>query len=115
MTTSVKDEPCDTDDNSVTYSGSNDDNQSATRKKPGLLLTTGGNFSNESINDNRTSLNNASTYKWLHQAFRSLIPPQPQINDVELTMQQSSSSPQSSKNKNLYFNLNLFVPFSFND
>jgi hypothetical protein len=104
MTASVKGEPCDTDDNSVNYSGNNDDNQSATRKKPGLLLTTGGNSSNELINDNRTSLNNSSTYKWLHQAFRSLIPSQSQINDVELTRQQNSSSPQSSKNKNLYFN-----------
>ena len=101
MTLSVKDEPCDTDDNSVTYSGNNDDNQSATRKKPGLLLTTGGNSSNELINDNRTSLNNSSTYKWLHQAFRSIVPPQSQINDVELTMQQNSTSPQSSKKKYL--------------
>jgi len=103
MAASVKGEPCDTDDNSVNYSGNNDDNQSATRKKPGLLLTTGGTSSNESINDNRISLNNASTYKWLHQAFRSLIPSQSQsqINDVELAMQQNSSSPQSSKNKNL--------------
>jgi hypothetical protein len=91
----VKDEPCDTDDNSVTYNGSNDDNQLMTRKKPGLLLTTGGNSSNELINDNKTSLNNASTYKWLHQAFRSLIPPQSQNNELELTIQQNSSSPQS--------------------
>ncbi|CAF0808247.1 unnamed protein product [Adineta steineri] len=96
MAISIKDEPCDTDDNSVTYSSSNDDDkQSVTKKKHGLLLTTGGNSSNELINDNRSSLNNSSTYKWLHQAFRSLIPPQSQINDVELTTQQNSTSPQS--------------------
>ena len=93
MTVSVKDEPCDTDDNSVTHSGSNDDNQSVTKKKAGLLLTTGGNSSNELSNDNRTPLSNSSTYKWLHQAFRSMMPPQSQINDIELTMQQNSTSP----------------------
>jgi hypothetical protein len=93
----VKDELGDTDENSITYSINNDDNQSATRKRSGLLLTTGGNRSNEVSNNNRTSTSNSSTYKWLHQAFRSMIPPQSQINDVELTMQQNSSSPQSSK------------------
>jgi hypothetical protein len=93
MTIPVKDEPCDTDDNSV----NNDDNQSTTRKKSRLLLTTGGNCSNELINDNKISLGNSSTYKWLHQAFRSLMPSQLQNNDVELTMQQNSSSSQSSK------------------
>ncbi len=107
MTVPVKDDLCDTDDNNVAYSGSNDDNQSSTRKKSGLLLTTGGNSSNETINDNKTSLNNSSAYKWIHQAFRSLIPPQSQINDVELTIQQNSSSPQPSKNKNIY-HLNIF-------
>ncbi|CAF4658402.1 unnamed protein product [Rotaria sp. Silwood1] len=92
MTTSVKDEPCDTDDNSVTYSTINDDNQLTTWKKPELLLKTGGNLSNESINDNRTSLTNSSTYKWLHQAFRSLMPSQLQMNDIDITMQQSPQS-----------------------
>ncbi|CAF5052650.1 unnamed protein product, partial [Rotaria socialis] len=61
-------------------------------KKPGLLLKTGGNLSNESTNDNRTSLNNSSTYKWLHQVFRSLIPGQLQINDIDITMQHSPQS-----------------------
>ncbi|CAF1055609.1 unnamed protein product [Rotaria sordida] len=90
---SIKDEPCDTDDNSVTYNTINDDNQSITWKKPGLLLNTGGNnHSNESINDNRTSLTNSSTYKWLHQTFRSLMPTQSQMNDIEITMQQSPQS-----------------------
>ncbi|CAF1126642.1 unnamed protein product [Rotaria sordida] len=90
---SIKDEPCDTDDNSVTYNTIKDDNQSITWKKPGLLLNTGGNnHSNESINDNRTSLTNSSTYKWLHQTFRSLMPTQSQMNDIEITMQQSPQS-----------------------
>ncbi|CAF2493590.1 unnamed protein product [Rotaria sp. Silwood2] len=92
MTTSVKDEPCDTDDNCATYNTVNDDNQSTTWKKPGLLLKTGGNLSNESTNENRTSITNSSTYKWLHQAFRSLIPSQSQMNDIEITIQQSPQS-----------------------
>jgi hypothetical protein len=105
MTVSIKDEPCDTDDNSVTYNGSKDDNQSVTKKKAGLLSTTGGNSSNELINDNRTPLSNSSTYKWLHQAFRSMMPPQLQIDDVELTTQKNSTSPQSSKTKKKNSNL----------
>ncbi|UJR25299.1 hypothetical protein I4U23_006651 [Adineta vaga] len=95
-TISVKDEPYDTDDNSVTYNGSNDEEkQSSTRKKSSSLLTTGGNSSNELTNDNRISSGNSSTYKWLHQAFRSLIPPQSQIQDTELITQINSTSPQS--------------------
>lgn len=112
MAISVKDEPCDTDDNS---GGNNDDSQSTTRKKPGLLLTTGGNSSNELINDNKTSLNNSSTYNWLHHAFRSLVPPQSQINDIELAMQQNSSSPQSSKFFFIKYKFDIFFYFSFNN
>lgn len=97
MAIPVKDEPCDTDDNSVNYSGSNDEYESAVKKKPGLLLTTGGNSSTDLLNDQKSSVGNSSTYKWLHQAFRSLVPPQSQNTDLELTMQQNSSSPQSSK------------------
>jgi hypothetical protein len=108
MTISVKDEPCDTDNNnSVTFSGSHDDDQSATRRKPGLLLTTGRNSSNELTNTNKTSSGNSSTYKWLHQAFRSLMPPQSQINDVELTTQQNSSSPHSRINTNNYIGIKI--------
>jgi hypothetical protein len=99
LTTSVKDEPCDTDDGSVIYDRINNVNQLTTaRKKSTLLLTTGGNSSNDLTNDNRTSTNNSSTYKWLHQAFPSLVQAQSQINDIELTTRQNSSSPQSSKN-----------------
>lgn len=98
----VKDEQCDTDDNSVTYSNSNDDNESIQKKKSGLLLSTGGNSSTELLNDQKASLGNSTTYKWLHQAFRSLIPPQSQSTDLELTMQQNSSSPQSSKQTTLF-------------
>ena len=97
MTNPVKDEPCDTDDNSVTYNGSNDDHESALKKKPGSLLTTGGNSSTDLLNDQKNSVGNSSTYKWLHQAFRSLIQPQSQTTDLELAMQQNASSPQSSK------------------
>lgn len=93
---SIKDERCDTDDNSVTISTISDDNQSAAWKKPGTLSKTGGNQSDESINDNRASLNNSSTYKWLHHAFRSLVPPQASANDVDTSIQQS---PRSSKHK----------------
>lgn len=93
----VKDELGDTDDNSVTYSNSNDDNESIQKKRAGLLLSTGGQSSTELLNDQKASLGNSTTYKWLHQAFRSLIPPQSQSTDLELAMQQNSSSPQSSK------------------
>lgn len=77
-------------------SGMNEDNPIMSGKKSDSLLTTGGNSSSDLSIDNRTSSNNASTYKWLHQAFRSLMPPQSQINDIELSRQQNSSSPQSS-------------------
>ncbi|CAF3984305.1 unnamed protein product [Rotaria magnacalcarata] len=96
ITKSIKAEPCDTADNSANLNIVSDENQSLAWKKPGLLLKTSANLSNESTNDNRTSLNNSSTYKWLHQAFRSLIPGQLQINDIDITMQQS---PQSSRHK----------------
>ncbi|CAF1659107.1 unnamed protein product, partial [Adineta ricciae] len=113
-TASVKDEPCDTDDNSVTYSGSNDDEkQSNIKKKSSLLVPTDGNSSNELPNDNTASLSNSSTYKWLHQAFRSLVPPHLQINDADLTTHTNSTSPQSSKyskaNRNPLKLLSLFI------
>jgi hypothetical protein len=55
-----------------------------TRKKPGLLLANSGNPSNEN-------------YQWIHQAFRSIVPP----TEVDLTMQQNSTSSQSSTKKKL--------------
>ncbi|CAF0820751.1 unnamed protein product [Adineta steineri] len=54
------------------------DNRSTGRKKTELLLTT----STDSTNEN---------FQWLHQAFRSIVP----SNDVDLTVQQNSVSPQS--------------------
>jgi hypothetical protein len=58
-----------------------DDNRSTMRKKPGLLLSTSGNSPNEN-------------FQWIHQAFRSIVP----STDVDLTIPQNSTSPQSSKN-----------------
>ena len=52
-----------------------DDNRSTMRKKSGV-----------SSNEN---------FQWIHQAFRSIVP----TTDVDLPMQQNSTSPQSSKNK----------------
>jgi hypothetical protein len=75
INSSVKNEPSDTDDN-----------RSMVRKKSELSLPTNSNSSNNNHN-------------WLHQAFRSLVPSQSQLTDVNLTVQQNSTSPQSSKNK----------------
>ncbi|UJR23612.1 hypothetical protein I4U23_026599 [Adineta vaga] len=55
-----------------------DDNQSISRKKSELDSIT----SETSTNEN---------FQWLHQAFRSVVP----STDVDLTLQQNSSSPQS--------------------
>jgi hypothetical protein len=67
------------------------------RKKTGLLHTTSGNSTNEN-------------FQWLHQAFRSIVPQ----TDVDLTMQQNSVSPQSSKKiEYLHKNSNLLLLFSF--
>ena len=98
MTISVKDEPFDVEDNTVIYTGIHDDKQSATWKKSELLLETGGNPSNEATHDSQTLLTNSSTYKWLHQAFRSLMSSQSQINNIELIRQQHSLSPKSGTN-----------------
>ena len=112
MTIPVKDEPGETDDNSVP----NDEHESALKKKPGLLLTTGGNSSADLLHDPKSSVGNSSTYKWLHQAFRSLIPPQSQTTDLELTMQQNASSPTSSKQTvDSSFSCSSSILFSFND
>jgi len=70
---SVKNEPSTTDDN-----------RSTMRRKSGLLMRNSGNSSNEN-------------FQWLHQAFRSIVPP----TDVDLTMQQNSTSSQSSKKKRI--------------
>jgi len=82
--------------------GIHEDNSTRTMNS---LLTTGG--------------NPASNYKWLHQAFRSLMPPQNQINDLELSRQQNSSSPQSSNqfNNGVFCSLLLifYSIFSVND
>ncbi|CAF3668553.1 unnamed protein product [Rotaria sordida] len=55
-----------------------DDNRSMMKKKSGLLITNRGNSSNEN-------------YQWLHQAFRSIVPP----TDIDSPIQQNSNSPQS--------------------
>ncbi|CAF0853598.1 unnamed protein product [Rotaria sp. Silwood1] len=55
-----------------------DDNRSMMRKKSELLVTNRGNSSNEN-------------YQWLHQAFRSIVP----STDVDSSIQQNSTSPQS--------------------
>ncbi len=65
------------------------------------------------INDNKTSSSNSSTYKWLHQAFRSLIPPPSQTNEIELTMQQNSSSSQSRKEIKICISINYRFNYSF--
>jgi hypothetical protein len=58
-------------------SSASDDNRSLSRKKTG-------NSSNEN-------------FQWIHHAFRSIVPP----TDVDLTMQQNSTSSQPSKTKSL--------------
>ena len=100
FTTPVKDEPCDTDDNSVTHGSSNDDHPTANGRKSSLLSTTVGHPAHEFANDAKTGANNSSTYKWLHQAFRSLLPSHPSLTNIELALQQSSSPGQSGKTPN---------------
>jgi hypothetical protein len=47
-------------------------------------------------------------FQWIHQAFRTMVPP----TDVDLTIQQNSTSSQPSKI--IYFNQNLnLITFLF--
>ena len=113
FTTSVKDEPCDTDDNSVTHGNSNDDHPSANGRKPSLLSTTGGHTAHDFPPETKTGANTSSTYKWLHQAFRSLLPSHPAMTNIELALQQSSSPGQSGKNRNRTLKHQLCLSLSF--
>ena len=104
LTAPVKDEPCDTDDSNVTYRSRTDHHhQSSNGKKTTHLLTSDGRTSNDVMNDPRASSSNSSAYKWLQQAFHSLLPPQSQLGGLETAMQHNSSSPQSGRPQTILF------------
>ena len=99
LTISIKGEPCDTDENSVTQDTSIDENSSDIGKKSRQLLTTGGSKSHEPGESSKILPNPSSTFEWLQQAFRSLMPPHTQMNHCESNRLQNITSGQSSKQK----------------
>lgn len=106
LTVSVKGEPCDTDENSVTQDSSFEDPVSSQGKKIEHLLMTSGLNAQDLLELSKSSKNSTNAYQWLQQAFRSLMPTHAQMNSAD--MNGSYNIPISSSGK---FIVNYSITF----
>jgi hypothetical protein len=95
LTVSIKDEPCDADGNQMSHDDSNDNSSTNIGKTALSLLTTDSPTGHDISRESKISASTSSRYKWLQQAFHSLIPPQSQINGIDLNLQSNTLSGKS--------------------
>lgn len=88
---------------------SNGNNQQQQQQQLNISIKNESSISDDNHSMMRKKLANSpnENFQWIHQAFRSMVPP----TDIDLTIQQNSTSSQPSKI--IYFNQNLNLTFLF--